>query len=270
MLQSAPVLEKLFPYRRYRLNAHAHSTYSDGSLSPPEIDALVQETRLKNALIAITDHNNVGAHEDFSFPWMKSGVEVKVTEGGVDIHLYDEREKLLPFFYDVIDPARDPRDPIYGATRLKILNLVGTAHDAGMDILIPHLHHNEGLSVLPKSLQLEVAKFPVIIELNALLSRGANAAAKRFAREVHRPLIAAADSHRPDQYLAAYTSIPLRRDETPTIRNLFQSLRSHPRRCRKHLRQAGLCTRLATGWNVLSSAGVFSVLRQYFRSVGWL
>lgn len=269
MLQSAPVFEKLFPYRRYRVNFHAHSTYSDGSCTPQEIDAIAMASRRKNALIAITDHNTVRAHEEFASSRILPGVEVKAEEGGVDVLLYAERAKLIAFFRDVIEPALDPSDSIYGATHCKILELVGSAHEAGMEIVVPHYYHSEGLSILPVSLQREVAKFPVVIELNALLSRSANAAAKKFARAVHRPLIAAADSHRPDQYLAAYTSIPLRRDESPTIRNLFQSLRSHPCRCRKHLRRAGLCTRLATGWNVLCSAGILSILRQYFRSGGW-
>ena len=268
MLQSVPVLEKLFPHRRYRVNFHAHSTHSDGSCTPQEIDAIAGTARRKNMLIAITDHNTVRAHEEFTSSRILPGVEVKVEDGGVDVLLYAERANLLAFFHDVIEPALDPSDPIYGATRCKILELVGSAYEAGMEIVVPHYYHNEGLSVLPASLQREVAKFPVAIEMNALLSRSANGAAKKFANSVHRPLIAAADSHRPDQYLAAYTSIPLRRDEPPTIRNLFQSLRSHSRRCRKHLRHAGLYTRLMTGWNVLCSAGIFSILRQYFRSGG--
>ncbi|MBI2117986.1 hypothetical protein HYT95_03745 [Candidatus Peregrinibacteria bacterium] len=174
------MLERLFRERRYRVNFHAHSTYSDGSSSPRDAS-----------------------------PRIIPGVEVKVQEGGVDVLLYAEREKLIAFFHDVVEPALDPFDPLYGAARLKILELVGSAHEAGMWMVIPHYYHNEGLSVLLESLQREVAKFPVAIELNALLSRSANGAAKTFARAVHRPLIAAADSHRPDQYLAAYTSIPL-------------------------------------------------------------
>lgn len=260
------MLEKLFPYRRYRVNFHAHSTYSDGSCTPQAIDAIAEAAQRKNMLIAITDHNTVRSHEEFTSSRILPGVEVKVEEGGVDLLLYAERQKLLAFFHDVVEPALDPSDPIYGATHCKILELVGSAHEAGMEIVIPHYSHLEGLSVLPMSLQREVAKFPVAIELNALLSRSANGLAKKFASSVHRPLIAAADSHRPDQYLAAYTSIPLRRDESPTIRNLFQSLRSHPHRCRTHLQQAGLYTRFMTGWNVLRSAGIFSILRQYFRS----
>lgn len=263
------MLEKLFPYRRYRVNFHTHSTYSDGSCTPQEIDAIAETTRWKNMLIAITDHNTVRAHEDFTSSRILPGVEVKAEDRGVDLLLYAERAKLIAFFYDVIAPALDPRDPIYGATRLKILELVGSAHEAGMEMVIPHYSHPEGLSVLPVSLQQEVAKFPVAIELNALLSRSANREAKKFARAVHRPLIAAADSHRPDQYLAAYTSIPLRRDDPPTIEKLFRVLHTHPNKCRKHLRQAGLCTRLATGWNVLCSAGILSILRQYWRSGGW-
>ena len=266
MLQSAPVLEKFFPYRRHRVNFHAHSTYSDGSCTPREIDAIAKASRRKNALIGITDHNNVCAHEAFASPRIIPGVEVKVQEGGVDVLLYAEREKLIAFFHDVVRPTLDPFDPLYGATRLKILELVGSAHEAGMKMVIPHYYHTEGLSVLAPSLQREVAKFPVAIELNALLSREANRKAKEFARAVHRPLIAAADSHRPDQYLAAYTSIPLRRDAPPTAENLFCSLHAHPNFCRKHLREAGLSTRLMTAWNVLCSAGPFSLLRQYFRS----
>ncbi len=262
------MLERLFRERRYRVNFHAHSTYSDGSSSPREIDAIVQTARRKNMLVAITDHNNVCAHETFASPRIIPGVEVKVQEGGVDVLLYAEREKLIAFFHDVVEPALDPFDPIYGATRCKILELVGSAHEAGMRMVIPHYYHNEGLSVLPMSLQLEVAKFPVAIELNALLSRSANGAAKQFARSMHLPLIAAADSHRPDQYLAAYTSIPLRRDEPPTVENLFRALHAHPKKCRKHLWEAGLRTRLMTAWNVLTSAGIFSILRQYFRSGG--
>lgn len=268
MLQSSPMLEKLFPFQYYRVNVHAHSTHSDGSCTPQEIDAIAQHSHLKNALIAITDHNNVRAHEELTSPRILPGVEVKVEEGGVDVLLYAEREKLIAFFHDVIEPALDSSDPIYGATHCKILELVGSAHEAGMEIVIPHYSHLEGLSVLPQSLQREVAKFPVAIELNTLLSRSANGVAKKFASSVHRPLIAAADSHRPDQYLAAYTSIPLRRDDPPTIQNLFRSLRAHPHFCRKHLQQVGLFTRLATGWNVLTSAGIFSILRQYFRSGG--
>ncbi len=262
------MLEKLFPYQRFRVNFHAHSTYSDGSCTPWEIDAIAQEARQANAFIAITDHNTVRAHEEFALPRILPGVEVKAEEGGVDVLLYAERAKLLAFFRDVVEPALDPRDPIYGATRCKILSLVGSAHEAGMEIVVPHYYHTEGLSVLAPSLQREVAKFPVAIELNALLSRSANAAAKRFASDTQRPLMAAADSHRPDQYLAAYTSIPLRRDVPPTAEHLFQALRAHPHLCRKHLRQAGLSTRIMTGWNVLCSAGIFSILRQYCRSGG--
>lgn len=262
------MLEKLFPYRRHRVNFHAHSTHSDGSCTPQEIDAIAEETRRKNFLIAITDHNTVRAHEEFTSPRILPGMEVKAQEGGVDILLYAERAKLIAFFHDVIEPTLDPADPIYGATRCKILEIVGSAHEAGLQIVIPHYSHSEGLSMLPTSLQREVAKFPVALELNALLSRSANRAAKTFARAAQRPLVAAADSHRPDQYCAAYTSIPLRRDDAPTVENLFRALHAHPGRCRKHLRQAGLWTRLMTGWNVLWNAGVVSILRQYFRSGG--
>ena len=259
------VLERFFHERRYRLNAHAHSTFSDGSCTPQEIAAIADAARQKNMLVAITDHNTVRAHEEFASSRILPGVEVKVQEGGVDILLYAERKRLLEFFRDMVEPALDPSDPIYGATRCKILELVGSAYEAGMQMVIPHYHHTEGLSVLPSSLQREVAKFPVAIELNALLSRSANAAAKKFARDVRRPLIAAADSHRPDQYLAAHTSIPLRHDAPPTAENLFHSLYTHPNHCRRHLCEAGLSTRLLTAWNVLSSAGIVSILRQYFR-----
>lgn len=269
MLQSAPVLEKFFPYQRHRVNFHAHSTHSDGSCTPREIDAIARAARQANAIVAITDHNTVRAHEEFVSPRILPGVEVKAEEGGVDILLYAERAKLLAFFRDVVEPALDPWDPVYGATRCKILELIGSAHEAGLEIVIPHYYHTEGLSVLSPSLQREVAKFPVAIELNALLSRSANAAASRFARDMRLPVVAAADSHRPDQYLAAYTSIPLRRSTPPTAEHLFRALRAHPHFCRRHLRQAGLGTRVMTGWNVLCSAGIFSVLRQYFRSNGW-
>lgn len=219
-------------------------------------------------LIAITDHNTVRAHEEFSSPRILPGMEVKAEEGGVDVLLYAERAKLITFFHDVIEPALYPSDPLYGATRCRILELVGSAHEAGLQIVIPHYAHSEGLAMLPASLQREVAKFPVAIELNALLSRSANKAAKTFARAVQCPLVAAADSHRPDQYCAAYTSIPLRRDDAPTVENLFHMLHEHPWMCRRHLRPAGLWTRLMTGWNVLTSAGISSILRQYFRSGG--
>lgn len=262
---SFSLLERLFRERRYRLNAHAHSTYSDGALTPQEIEERTLEKHHKNFLVAITDHNTVGAHVNFSSPRIVPGVEVKAKEGGVDVLLYTERERLLSFFQDVIEPALDPSDPIYGATRLHVLQLVGIAHEAGLDIVIPHYSHLEGLSVLPVSLQREVVKFPVLIELNGLLSRSANAAAKDFAKSVQRPLIAAADSHRPDQYLSTYTSIPLPRDIPPTGARLFAAVRQHPLRSRLRLRQTGLMSRLVTAWQVLQCVGPLSMLRQYLR-----
>src|SRR3989338_1838452 len=212
----ALMLERFFGERRYHFNAHAHSTCSDGALTPQEIDVLAHEARRKHFLIAITDHNTVRAHEDFSSPRIIPGVEVKTQEGGVDVLLYAERERLIEFFHAIVEPALDRRDPIFGATHLKILNLVGLAHEAGMDIVIPHYSHNEGLAVLPPPLQCEVARFPIIVEMNALLSRSANAAAKQFAHHVRRPLIAAGDSHCRDQYLSSYTSLPLPLAVLPT------------------------------------------------------
>lgn len=259
------MLERFFHERRYRFNAHAHSTYSDGALTPQEIEARTLEKHHKNFLVAITDHNTVDAHVDFFSSHIIPGVEVKTQEGGVDVLLYTEREQLLSFFQDVVEPALDPSDPIYGATRLHVLQLVGIAHEAGLDIVIPHYSHLEGLSVLPVSLQREVVKFPVLIELNGLLSRSANAIAKDFAKSVQRPLIAAADSHRSDQYLSTYTSIPLPRDVAPTGAHLFAALRQHPQRGRLRLRQTGLMSRLATAWQVLLRVGPLSLFRQYLR-----
>lgn len=263
------MLERFFHERRYRLNAHAHSTYSDGALTPQEIDTLIQQSPRKNFLVAITDHCDVRAHEEFVSPHILPGLEVKVEEGGVDVLLYHEREKLLSFFYDVVEPARDPRDPLYGATRLKLLSLLGVAHEAGFDVVIPHYSHNEGLSILPEKTQREVAKFPIVVEQNALLSHSANSVAKEFARAVGRPLLASGDSHLSDQYLSTYTSIPLPRGVSPTMSALLSSLREHPKRARLRLRATTPLDRLWTGWQVLQNAGAISIATQYARAMRW-
>jgi hypothetical protein len=70
----------------YRGDIHAHTTCSDGSLTPLELSRLADELRLD--FLAITDHNDIRAFDDFdgSHPRLVlPGVEVTLREGHFNV-----------------------------------------------------------------------------------------------------------------------------------------------------------------------------------------
>lgn len=257
------------PY--HKLNAHAHSTTSDGKLAIADIDDIAKDW---GGLIAVTDHNTVRAHEEFESSAILPGIEVKVSEedGGVDILLYHTRRELIDFFERIIKPnladSTNPHVRIFGPTKLSILTLLEEAKDAGCEIIIPHYYHGEGISNLPKHLQHTIAqRYRPIVEYNGRLRRGANFHANLFAIRHGLPTIATADSHLPGQYTSSFTMIPLPSNVTPTIHTLLNTLRRHPKRCKKHLEYPSIWDALALVLNALRTQGVQAITDYIKRKV---
>lgn len=80
-----------------RADLHMHSTYSDGTLTPPELLRRAKESGL--SMISITDHDHVGALDEATGVAQElgieviSGVELSATVGEQDIH-------ILGYFFD--------------------------------------------------------------------------------------------------------------------------------------------------------------------------
>ncbi|MBI3336898.1 hypothetical protein HYZ98_05050 [Candidatus Peregrinibacteria bacterium] len=241
------------------INIHAHSNASDGVLTIHDID---QKAKEWGGIIGITDHNTARAHELFSSPNILPGIEVKTSEKdcGVDVLLYNTREKLLVFCDRIVYPARLPSNPLFGPTRLQLSELLDRAIEYDCDIVIPHYHHLEGLGVLPHKQQRHIAaQYPITIELNGRLSTWANRHAHLFAFLTHRPVIASADSHLPQHYTSTYTTIPLPPAISPTSRNLFRSLRRFPQFSRRFLEEPTLTDTIAMSWQTIRSIGISAV-----------
>ena len=92
--------QREIPSTEGRADLHAHTTFSDGALSPQELVKKAQDAGLK--AIAITDHDHVGALEE-AVDWGKtygveviSGLELSATFGEKDIH-------ILAYFFDPTD-----------------------------------------------------------------------------------------------------------------------------------------------------------------------
>lgn len=83
--------------REERADLHAHTTYSDGALSPYELIQKAHQSGITT--LAITDHDNVGALEEAT-EWgqrvgvtVVPGLELSASLGGKDIH-------ILAYFFD--------------------------------------------------------------------------------------------------------------------------------------------------------------------------
>ena len=100
-----------------RIDLHAHTTYSDGALTPA---ALVQHARDRNlAAVAITDHDSVqGIPEAFEAAGatleVVPGIEISTALNGVDLHILgyyvdvqdeDLRQRLTHFRQERLDRA---------------------------------------------------------------------------------------------------------------------------------------------------------------------
>ena len=253
----------------HNVNVHAHSVESDGTLTIKEIDQIAKEW---GGIIAVTDHNTARAHELFSSTNILPGIEVKTAEAdcGVDVLLYNTREKLLTFCDRIIYPARLDSNPLYGPTRLRLRKLLDKAVDYECDIVIPHYHHVEGLAVLPHKEQLYIAKnYPITVELNGRLSKSANRHAHLFAFLTRKSLIASADSHLPAHYISTYTTIPLPHSHSPTSRNLFRSLRKFPRFSQRFLEDQKIADAIGTSWQIIRTIGI-GAIRDYIQRFLWL
>ncbi|OGJ60177.1 hypothetical protein A2635_02270 [Candidatus Peribacteria bacterium RIFCSPHIGHO2_01_FULL_51_9] len=274
----------------WKFNAHAHSTESDGELTIEEIDTIAKEWQMNGkrrevngitgGIIGVTDHNTVKAHENFVSPNIVPGIEVKVRreDYGVDLLLYHTREKLLAFCHDVIYPKlnSNPKAAIMGPTRLALFELLDAATDAGCAIVIPHYYHVEGISVLPKELQENIAKkYAPIVEFNGRLRRWWNHKAWLFAHATYHkpillprrkslPVIATGDSHLRGHFTSSYTKIPLPLHIDPTGPNLFRAIRRYNRHCKRKLEDPSTADTVATAYHIIKKGGM-SVVSDYIK-----
>ena len=61
--------------RSNQIDIHTHSTHSDGTFEVPQI--LEKAEELKLAILAITDHNSIGAYDDIQNKEAVSGNKAK-------------------------------------------------------------------------------------------------------------------------------------------------------------------------------------------------
>ncbi len=116
-----------------RFDLHAHTTASDGMLTPTELVTLAAEMGL--AAIAVTDHDSVegvpealSASEDLGSVCVIPGVELSAVHGGRDVH-------LLGYFIDHEDKAlRMHLADLRKARRRRAEAMVGALRAAGYAI----------------------------------------------------------------------------------------------------------------------------------------
>ncbi|PIR54337.1 hypothetical protein COU75_01360 [Candidatus Peregrinibacteria bacterium CG10_big_fil_rev_8_21_14_0_10_42_8] len=235
----------------YRLNPHAHSIHSDGESSMEEIDTIAREN---STHIFVTDHNTVDGHRGFVSEMIGAGIEVK-TNTGVDILVCGNRTNILSLFDDELEHRLDPRNPIYGEVDISAIDLVGLAKEMGHEVILPHIGTSEGMLMLPKNEQEEVARNKVFVEYNGRIGRGINRLAKRFAQKFKLPTIAGGDSHirAYDQYTSTHTKV--RSKETLTPIEMLQTLRKR-KGSGMRISTPGMMESLATGKQILKAGGM--------------
>ena len=111
-----------------RIDLHAHTTFSDGLLSPEELVRHAAERQL--AALGITDHDSV---EGFARaraacgPTLElvPGIEVSTASGGMDLH-------ILGYFVDTEEPALRERLKSFRTERLdRAMEIVNRLRDLG-------------------------------------------------------------------------------------------------------------------------------------------
>lgn len=235
----------------YRLNPHAHSSYSDGESSMEEIDAIAHAN---NTHIFVTDHNTVDGHRDFVSRMIGAGLEVK-TNTGVDILICGEREEILSLFNNEIEHRLDPDNPIYGEVDISVIELIGLAKEMGHEIILPHIGTAEGVLMLPENEQEEVARKRVFVEYNGRIGRSINKLAKSFAKKFKLPTIAGGDSHirAYHQYTSTHTKLRSKDELTPI--EMLQTLKKR-KGSGMRISTPGIMESLATGKQILKAGGM--------------
>jgi hypothetical protein len=123
----------------YRGDFHAHTTCSDGVLSPRGLSDLAVEHGLD--FLSITDHNDVRAfgHFDESFDRMiLPGIEVTLREGHFNVFGFEgDPEQATQFFHNIVDLPNEIR---YNLRRdhAQLAELMGRIQEAGMITDIAH------------------------------------------------------------------------------------------------------------------------------------
>lgn len=133
-----------------RVDLHAHTTTSDGTLTPTQLVRLAVENGL-NAL-AITDHDHVGALDEARKAAhghdleIVTGIELSLVEDGVELHLlgylFDEKNERLVATLDRLRAARQTR-----AARI-----VERLSDLGVDITLADVQAEVGEGATTRSI----------------------------------------------------------------------------------------------------------------------
>lgn len=236
---------------KYRFNNHCHTSVSDGELSPKNIADLLKGH--PSLVLSVTDHLRIGAYDTLGdHPQIVPGIEVKVSEGNVDFLIHTETPGELENFYrEVIEPA-NPSKTMFGPIDMDAEHLLSEVEERGHTAVLAHYWAPEGLSALPPDRQRFLAKrFRPFVEYNGRMGRARNAEARRFARKLHLPMVAGADSHLHDQHTDTFTSVRLPEGTPPTMRNLFEEIRK--RKVQFRLRNAGWVDTMRTVWKATKS-----------------
>lgn len=115
---------------------HAHTYYSDGSLSPKELVKKAEEANL--SAIALTDHNSVAGLPEFlaadSPVERVPGIEFTTEHNGVELHIIGlfVEEKDYPAIGERLEILRKNKDL---ATRHLVENLQKAGYDLDLDAL---------------------------------------------------------------------------------------------------------------------------------------
>jgi hypothetical protein len=80
---------------------HIHSTYTDGSYTPPEIVELAKKASL--SAIAITDHDNINAYHEAKEPAAKAGIKL-ITGIEMSVNFRGGKIHMLGLGFDIDSP----------------------------------------------------------------------------------------------------------------------------------------------------------------------
>ena len=146
---------------RRLVDLHAHSTASDGTLSPTELIALADQRKL--AAVALTDHDTVegiaeARHAAAEYPDLQfaAGIEISATPPSGTLHIVglgiDEHADSLRKLMDTLQRGREERNPKIVAN-LQALGLQITMDDVravareagGTDDIISRVHIADAL-----------------------------------------------------------------------------------------------------------------------------
>jgi len=241
------------PTRAIKVNLHGHSTYSDGAASPQWIASLAER---KRRFLGITDHNTAAAHKETNSRYIIAGIEVTTAEN-IDVLLYGDRDQVIAFDETEVQPHTDEWSRYGLPIRRDLMDILQTAHDADLKIVMPHYDIEGGLGDLDLQTQHSIVqKFPVVMELNGQCSRPQNRQARNFASVTNTPLVAASDAHVQREWMGAHTKLRIPKDTEVTVESIFNAIRSGKARNKFSVREPSWYDWMETASHVLKTHGI--------------